>query len=87
MSGTITTDLLDKLPVILGMREPKVVSVNPDRPNIFLERPPSLYQEEAYEAVIKPECQRLLNEREEYPHLLFISLQLKGAKNLCQHVW
>ena len=70
MSGTITTDLLDKLPAILGMLEPKVVSVNPDRPNIFLdlvERPPSLYQEEAYEAVIKPECQRLFNEREEYP--------------------
>ena len=66
MSGTITTDLLDKLPTILGMWEPKVVSVNPERSNIFLdlvERPPSLYQE----AVIKPECQRLFNEREEYP--------------------
>ena len=70
MSGTITTELMQRLPVVLGMGDPTIISVNPDRPNIYLDlipRPPSLYQEEAYEAVIVPECKRLYREKENYP--------------------
>ena len=70
MSGTITSELLSKLPEHLGMRSPTVISANPDRPNIYLDlirRPPSIHQEEAYESIIVPECKRLYAEKEKYP--------------------
>ena len=70
LSGTIPVPLMDSLPRMLNMNDPSIVKDSPDRTNIMLRRrrrPPSSRQEDAYEAVIMPEINRLLEEKEKYP--------------------
>ena len=38
MSGTLTKDKVKTLPEKLGLKSPKLISITPYRPNIFLEK-------------------------------------------------
>ena len=38
MSGILTKDQVKTLPEKLGLKSPKLISITPDRPNIFLEK-------------------------------------------------
>lgn len=90
LSGTLPLPLMDTLPKELNMCDPVVVKDNPDRSNIFLRRrrrPPSSRQEDAYEYVILPEVNRLLEEKEKYPvTLLYCSYpaNARAQQRLCR---
>ena len=70
MSGTLTKDQVKTLPEKLGLKSPKLISINPDRPNIFLEKKKKVKSNDVmfvYEDVFKQECLDLKSNPENYP--------------------
>ena len=84
MSGTLTKRQLHDLPKVLCLRGPvMIISQNPDRTNIYLEkkrRGSNIDVMTAYEEVFIPECNRLFSEGIDYPvTLLYMPLQHAAA--------
>ena len=70
LSATLTVELWSKLPKLLGMDSPKIISETPDKPNIYLQRivkPPNIDIIECAESVYAPELKKLLQLRSSYP--------------------
>ena len=71
LSATIPIDVMEKeLPKALGMVNLTLISANPDRPNIFLDKQmklPSRDIEACYEDLIIRECEALAQQRDLYP--------------------
>jgi hypothetical protein len=70
MSGTLTKDQVKTLPEKLGLKSPKLISITPDRPNIFLEKKKKVKSNDVmfvYEDVFKQECLDLKSNPENYP--------------------
>lgn len=58
----------------LRLKQPKMIAVNPDRPNIKYEkvlRPPSAETKDHLEEILKPMADRLLKEKMQYPLTIF----------------
>lgn len=92
LSGTLTTQALKTLPSQLGMTDPLVISANPDRPNIVLNRirkakSNSVYG--IYEDIFVPEIHKLHESPEDYPvTLMYMPLQWAAtACAYCQHIF
>jgi hypothetical protein len=70
MSGTLTKDQVKTLPEKLGLKSPKLISITPDRPNIFLEKKIKVKSNDVmfvYEDVFKQECLDFKSNPENYP--------------------
>lgn len=95
LSGTLTTKQLESLPSQLGMDKPEgyiVVSTSPDRPNITLYRahkPHSDSKLSEYEAIYKPEVDKLYYCPDSYPvTLMYLPMQwCSAASRYCLQIF
>ena len=70
MSGTLTKDQVKTLHEKLGFKSSKLISITPDRPNIFLEKKMKVKSNDVmfvYEDVFQQECLDLKSNPENYP--------------------
>jgi len=71
LSATIPHSMVTTtLPKALGMVNPHIITANPDRPNIFLDKmkkPSSTDIAACYDSVLKPICQQLKEQKSSFP--------------------
>ncbi|XP_063411329.1 putative ATP-dependent DNA helicase Q1 [Mytilus trossulus] len=92
LSGTLTADLIKRIPSILGMSNPVFVQESPDRPNIFLnkvEKTTTVDVSKMYEKIFIDECDKLFSDKKSYPvTLMFIPmLYMSHAASYLRHLF
>lgn len=83
MSGTLTVEQQQRIPELLGMNKPYIISENCDRPNIILRRvmkSTNFDVMKTYEDIYQPLVTALKDNPTEFPvTLLFLSLHLMSS--------
>jgi len=83
LSGTLTMSLMKRLPKMLGLRQPVIISSSPHRPHIFLTNIVKESNRDClsiYENIFIPEIDKLHQDPQNYPvTLCFIPYQYMSA--------